>query len=216
MKERYLVRRFDPWRDMEGAYRSFVSGFHHILWPIIDQAETRLVEEIILAMHGAGDYTVVAEADGEARGILVGCFPYRIDVARKAWSVERFIARFAARCFEMSPLARKCLWQVVYGYLPFLWLHPLTPSETLLLTSQREYRGGIGRAMMGVWIAETKTAGYRHSTVCTDSELSWDFYERFGFKRVREFPLKAYKYSMPEKYDTGGVMPTGYIYSLRW
>ncbi len=210
MRERYLVRRFQPSKDMEGVYDSFVSGFHHILWPIIDQAETRLVEDIILAMHGAGDYTVAAEADGEARGILVGCFPFRRDLARKARALESFIARFAAGRYEMSRLARKCLWQVLYGYLPFLWLHPLTPSETLLLTSQREYRGGIGRAMMGVWIAETKTAGWRHSTVCTDSELSWDFYERYGFKRLREFPLKAYRYSLPEK------SPIGYIYSLKW
>ena len=216
MKERYLVRRFQPDKDLEGAYRSFVSGFHHILWPIIDQAEKRLVEEIILAMHGAGDYTVVAEAEGEARGILVGCFPYRGNATRKLRALEGFLARFAARRYDMSPLAYKCLMQVLYGYLPFLYLHPFTPSETLLLTSQREFRGGIGRAMMGVWVAETKTAGWRHSTVCTDSELSWDFYESYGFKRVREFPLKSYKYSMPEKYAAGGAMPTAYIYSLRW
>ncbi len=210
MKERYLVRRFRPEGDLEGAYRCFVSGFHHILWPIIDQAEPRMVEDIILAMHGAGDYTVVAEADGEARGILVGCFPYRRNAARKLLAVESFIARFAARRYEMSDLARRCMWQVLYGYLPFLYLHPFTPSETLLLTSQREYRGGIGRAMMGVWIAETKTQGWRHSTVCTDSELSWEFYESYGFRRVREFPLKAYKYSLPQK------SPTAYIYSLKW
>jgi len=210
MHDRYLVRRFQPERDLEAARRCFASGFHHILWPVIDQAEPRLVEDIILAMSGAGDYTLVAEEAGEARGLLVGCFPYRRNFARKIWAVESFMGRFAARRYDMSTLAYKCLLQVVRGYLPFLYLHSLTPSETLLLTSQREYRGGIGRAMMSTWIAETRTAGWRHSTVCTDSELSWDFYERFGFERVREFPLKSYKYSMP------GKKPTAYIYSLRW
>lgn len=210
MNDRYLVRHFNPPRDLEAARRCFNSGFHHILWPIIDEAEPRLVDDLILAMHGAGDHTFVAEEDGEARGILVGCFVYRLNWLRKLWAVERFFLRFAARRYDMSGLAYKCLLQVLWGYLPFLYLHQLTPSETLLLTSQKGHRGGIGRAMMDAWVAETKAASYRHSTVCTDSELSWDFYERYGFQRVREFPLKSYKYSMP--YNE----PTAYMYSLRW
>ena len=216
MNDRYLVRRFQPARDLEAARHCFNSGFHHILWPIIDEAEPRLVDDIILAMSGAGDCTLVAEDDGEARGILVGCFMYRPNFPRKLWSAGSFGARFAARRYDMSTLAYKCLLQVLWGYLPFLYLHQLTPSETLLLTSQREYRGGIGRAMMDGWVDETKKAGYRHSTVCADSELSWDFYERYGFERVRHFPLRAYKYSMPEKYTAPEKKPTAYIYSLRW
>ncbi len=216
MNDRYLVRRFHPERDLEAVRHCFSSGFHHILWPIIDEAEPRLVDDLILAMSGAGDCTLVAEEGGEARGILVGCFMYRLNFPRKFWSAASFTARFAARRYDMSTLAYKCLLQVLWGYLPFLYLHPLTPSETLLLTSHREYRGGIGRAMMDGWMDETKKAGYRHSTVCTDSELSWDFYERYGFERVREFPLRAYKYSMPEKYTAPEKKPTAYIYSYKW
>jgi ribosomal protein S18 acetylase RimI-like enzyme len=216
MQDRYLIRRFQPERDLEAAYNCFVSGFHHILWPVIDEAEPRLVKDIILAMHGAGDYTLVAEEEGEARGLLVGCFVYRPNLLRKLWNVTEFGARFGARRYEMSTLAYKCLLQVLWGYLPFLYLHKFTPSETLLLTSQKEYRGGVGRAMMDGWIKQTREAGYRHSTVCTDSELSWDFYERYGFERVRDFPLRSYKYSMPEKYSSPEKKPTAYIYSLRW
>lgn len=216
MNDRFQVRLFHPQRDLEGVYGCFCSGFRHILWPIIDEAEPRLVEEVILAMHGAGDRTFVAVEGGEARGILVGCYMYRPNFPRKLWNLSSFMTRFAARRFDMSTLAYKCLLQVLWGYLPFLYLHPFTPSETLLLTSQREYRGGIGRAMMDAWTSDTRTRGYRRSTVCTDSELSWDFYERYGFERVREFPLRAYRYSMPEKYAAPGAGPTAYIYSLRW
>jgi len=216
MNDRYQLRRFHPQRDLEGAYNCFCSGFHHILWPIIDEAEPRLVEDVILAMHGAGDHTFVAVEGGEARGLLVGCFVYRPNFPRKLWNASNFMARFAAKRYDMSTLAYQCLLQVVWGYLPFLYLHQLTPSETLLLTSQKEYRGGIGRAMMDAWIADTRDRYYRHSTECTDSELSWDFYERYGFERVREFPLKSYKYSMPGKYATPGERPNAYIYSLRW
>ena len=216
MNDRYLVRELDPSRDREAVARCFSSGFHHILWPIIDEAEPRLVEDLVLAMAGAGDHTFVAVEDGEARGILVGVFMYRLNWPRKLLNIGGFGVRFMARRYDMSTLAYKCLWQVLYGYVPFLYKHSLTPSETLLLTSQREYRGGVGRAMMDAWTRKTREAGYHHSTVCTDSELSWDFYERYGFQRIVEFPLKAYKYSMPEKYNGSGTRPTAYIYSLRW
>jgi ribosomal protein S18 acetylase RimI-like enzyme len=62
--------------------------------------------------------------------------------------------------------------------------------------------------MMDAWVEESRARGYTRSTVCTDSQLAWDFYERYGFKRVREFPCSAYYYSLP------GENVTGYIYSL--
>lgn len=210
MNDCYLVRRFQPAHDLEAARRCFISGFHHVFWPFIDESEPRLLDDIILAAHGTCDHSYVAEVDGEARGLLFGCFVYRLNWPRKIWAVDSFLLRFLARRYEMSDLAFKCVLQVLWGYLPHIYLQKATPSETLLLTSQREYRGGIGRAMMDAWIADTGRAGYRHSTVGTDSELSWDFYERYGFERVREFPMKAYKHSMP------GKLPTGYLYSLRW
>ena len=71
----YQIRPFDPERDMEGARKAFVSGFHHILWPLIDHADG-LVEDIILTFHNMGVASFVAEAEGEARGILIGGLPF--------------------------------------------------------------------------------------------------------------------------------------------
>ena len=50
---------------------------------------------------------------------------------------------------------------------------------------------------MDAWVEESRARGYARSTVCTDSQPAWDFYERYGFKRVREFPFSAYHYSLP-------------------
>jgi GNAT superfamily N-acetyltransferase len=207
----YKVRPFDPRTDIEGAYKAFVGGFHHILWPISDHADG-LVEDIIRTFHAMGACTYVAEAEGEARGILVGGLPFETAYALKD---VRLALGLAWRCFAGSgrstsrPFARACFRRVILGYLPFEYRHPLTTStETFLLTSQKEWRGGIGRVMMDAWTEESRARGYGRSTVCTDSQLAWDFYERYGFKRVREFPLSAYYYSLP---DTD---VTGYIYSL--
>ncbi len=207
----YQIRPFDPERDMEGARKAFVSGFHHILWPLIDHADG-LVEDIILTFHNMGVASFVAEAEGEARGILIGGLPFETryligDVKVGVSFAWRWLAGGRRRCAR--PFARACLRRVIIGYLPFEYRHPLARStETLLLTSQKEWRGGIGRVMMDAWVEESRARGYTRSTVCTDSQLAWDFYERYGFKRVREFPCSAYYYSLP------GENVTGYIYSL--
>lgn len=207
----YTVRQFEPERDMEGAYKAFVGGFHHILWPIIEHAEG-MVEDIILTFHRMGVRTYVAEADGEARGILVGGLPFEAAQLVQAAGLGAALAwRWLAggRRQDATPFARACLRRVIIGYSPFEYLHPMTRStETLLLTSQPEWRGGIGKVMMDAWICESRARGYVRSTVCTDSELAWDFYERYGFERVREFAMSAYRYSLPAR-DV-----TGYIYSL--
>ena len=207
----YRVRPFDPENDMNGAREAFVSGFHHILWPLIDHADG-LVDDIILTFHHMGVSSFVAEAEGEARGILIGGLPFETahliqDVRVGVSFAWRWLAGGRRRC--ATPFARACLRRVIIGYLPFEYRHPLTTSsETLLLTSQKEWRGGIGRVMMDAWVAESRARGYARSTVCTDSQLAWDFYERYGFRRVREFHSSAYYYSLP------GEDVTSYIYSL--
>jgi GNAT superfamily N-acetyltransferase len=208
--DRYRIRTFEPERDLEGAYRCFVQSFHHTLWPIIDHAERRFVEDLILILYEMGNTTYVAEAAGEARGILVGGFPFRGGgFLREMGLTLRFLGRVHRGRYRMRPLARATFRRVITGYLPFLYKHPLSPStETLLLASQNSYRGGIGRAMMDAWVNESRTGGWKRTTVCTDSTLSWQFYERYGFLRVRSFDLHAYHYSLPAE------NATGYIYSL--
>jgi len=207
----YQVRPFDPEKDLEGARKAFSEGFHHILWPLIEHADG-LVEDIILTFHHMGASTFVAEAEGEARGILVGGLPFETayfvkDVKLGVSLALRWLAGSRRSCAR--PFARACLRRVIIGYLPYEYRHPLTTStETFLLTSQKEWRGGIGRVLMDAWIEESRARGYARSTVCTDSQLSWDFYERYGFKRVREFQSSAYYYSLP------GEDVSGYIYSL--
>lgn len=207
----YLVRPFEPARDMDGVRKAFQGGFHHILWPIIEHADG-MVDDIILTFHRMGARSYVAEAEGEARGILVGGLLFEPGPLLRAAGLAaglgwRWLA--GARRGDAQPFARACFRRVILGYAPFEYLHPMTRStETLLLTSQAEWRGGIGRVMMDAWVADSRRRGYRRSTVCTDSQLAWDFYERYGFRRVREFDMSAYHYSLP------GRDVTGYIYSL--
>lgn len=205
----FLIRRFDRDKDLDGAYRCFVSGFYHNSWPFIDHAERRFMDDTILMLDKMGDASFVAEADGEARGILIGYFPREgLKLVRVAAVSMGFSLRVFLRQYEMTAFARAFYWRQALSEISYTVRSPKNPAEVMALCSQKEYRGGIGRALMDAWVAEVKARGHSKTIVCTDSTVSYDFYERYGFTRVRDFPLKAFFHSLP------GVDVRGYIYSL--
>lgn len=208
--DRYEIRRFDPELDIAGAVRCFESSFRHICWPLIDYAEPRVIEDLFRSAAASGAPGFVAVVDGEARGVLMGGFPFEPKyVARETAHLGSWASRIFARRYRSRPLARAYLRRLLIGYARHFILHPPTVATmTMLLASQAEYRGGIGRAMMDAWVEHGRSVGYKRTTVCTDSKLSWDFYQRYGFTRVRDFNLTAYYYSLP------GDDVRGYIYSL--
>lgn len=213
MSERneFIVRTFDPERDAGAAYDCYASGFYVNSWPIIDHAEPHLIRDFVVECARAADVALVAEVDGQARGILIGYFPAsKTGTLKMARMIISFHLKVLLRRYSMTPFARAAWWRMARGDISYIVRHVKTPAEVLLLTSQKGYRGGIGRAMMDAWVAETKARGYDKTTVGTDSTISWDFYERYGFERKRAFPLRSFYYSLP------GVDVEGYIYELEF
>lgn len=205
----YLIREFNPSSDLDGAYECYVSSFYQINWPIVDGADPQLIKDMILFLHHIGSKTLVAEADGRARGVLVGRLRPRLTTAGRALAASvRMLCRWIAGRYRLSALAKKHLFQLFRGSFPYIYFDTSSDAETLLLMSHKEYRGGIGRALMDAWIAEARSSGAHNASVGTDSTLSWDFYERYGYRRVREFNYTAYKYSLP------GEKVKGYIYEI--
>jgi GNAT superfamily N-acetyltransferase len=208
-RKTYLIREFNPSSDLDDAYECYVSSFNHINWPIVNEAAPQLIKDTILFLHQMGSRTFVAEVDGRARGVLVGLFRPRLATAGRALAATtRMLGRWIAGRYRLSWLAKKHLFQLFRGSFPYIYFHPSSEAETLLLMSHKEYRGGIGRALMDAWIAEVRSSGSRNATVGTDSTLSWDFYERYGYRRMKEFDYTAYKYSLPKE------KVKGYIYLL--
>lgn len=205
----FYVRAFDPDKDLESAYKCYVSGFYQCLWPLIDHAEKRFTHDIIRMSHKISDVSLVAEADGEARGFLMGFFPREPkSLIRATFHSLGFFLKVLFRKYQMTPFARAAYWQGIRGDLSNVLHGADSIAEVLVLTSQKNYRHGIGTALMNAWVAEVRKRGYRKTSVCTDSTVNWRFYEKYGFRKVSEYPLKSFYYALP------GVDVTGYRYVL--
>ncbi len=206
------IRDFHPATDYPGAYRAFYSGFHHILWPMLDQAEPALTMDILRLFYLAGTKSLVAEVNGEVGGILMGMAPTRLMPLLRAGAASGpFLFRLLTNRYHMSRLARKHFRQLCGGYAPHVYFHPVYPrlNEIALFTAHKDFRGkGYGRMLMDAFVEAAVDRGGTRATVCTDSCLSWRFYPVYGFERVRRFPLTAYRCSRP------GRLAEGYIYSL--
>jgi ribosomal protein S18 acetylase RimI-like enzyme len=206
--DRFEVRRFDPETDLDAAYRCYKSGFYRGTWPLIDHAEPRLLKEFILVAVQISDAAFVAVADGEARGVLTGYFPDALNQMRAAALVSGFALKVALRRYRMRPFARAAWWRMSLGNLSVIIREPRSPAEITMLNSQEEYRGGIGRVLVDAWVEEVRKRGCEKTTVMTDTTVNWEFYEKYGFERIREFAVKTFDYALP------GEDSRVFIYSL--
>lgn len=206
-----LIRPYDGNRDREAVRDCFKSGFGQTTWPLWEYSDVRAIDDMIELDVRICSVNLVADVEGIARGVLLG------QTSMGALSAVREISLLAAFMNRrllldrkaMRPFARINLLRVVSGELPYYVHSPRgKAAEIYDLTSMEGYRGGIGRAMVDAFVQKSREAGLKRVDVGTDSELSWGFYESYGFKRVREFPIHIYDFSLP------GKKVTGYIYSL--
>ena len=205
------IRPYDRQRDLPAVRECLKSGFGRTEWPIWEFSEQRVIDEMIDLDVRLGSVSLVADVDGIARGILIGSTRTgpRAELRVIAHSLAFIFRRWVIDRGSMRPFARANLRKIFAGELPYHLHSPGGRAAGILdLTSMEGHRGGIGTALMDAFVEEARRCGLRRIDVETDSELAWGFYERYGFGRVREFPLHIYDYSLPDR-DV-----TGYIYSL--
>jgi GNAT superfamily N-acetyltransferase len=196
------IRAFEIKKDMEGAIRCFNEGFEHILWPSIKYAKPSLHEDFIKFFYKMSTDCFVAEVDGEICGIIFGAAPFKIKSILNAilFYLLYVIPRGLVNSYGMNWLAYKHFFQLIYGYLPFFFLHPnrWPMCEVALFTSINKYRSrGLGRRLMDRFISTVRAGSYEGASVCTDTALSYRFYEVYGFELEKSFIQRSYKYSIP-------------------
>lgn len=209
------IRSFDLDSDVEGAARVFGSAFHYSYWPMIDEADPALVCDIVRGMAALCNRSVVATADGEVVGVLLGYVG--ID-ARGCLGTSRFITthflpRFALNRYHLSRRARRFLWDLARSWLPIVFSEPASSpaSEILMFCVSGEHHGkGIGRKLMDEFVTRAKQGGAPRISLGTDTTMSWHFYASYGYRRVLAVPMDiCYRVALP------GEKVTAFIYSLR-
>jgi len=208
-----IIRPLKLDHDLDEAHQVFVSGFHHVFYPIMDEAKPALGRDMVKICARIGNRSFVAEAEGRVVGILLGAAapPWKKLRAGLSEAVFGFGPRAFWNRYKMSPFAKKHLRRVLIGYSPHVYKHP--PSwpwaEIIVFAVHRDFRGrGLGRKLMDAFLDEVRKKGIKKATVSTDTELDWKFYPAYGFKRIVTFPLKAYTLILPGKYAEG------YIYAI--
>ncbi len=189
---------------MDGALACFNQGFEHTLWPTIRHASAEAHRDLIRLLAALSTDLYAAEVEGQVHAILFGAAPIR---ARNLARCGRFIAlqllpRAASNRYRMSPLGRRHFLQVLYGFSPFMFAHPMGPRtcEIMLFASTRKHRSqGLGRKLMDAFVQTVRDRGFKGAFVGTDTALSYRFYENYGFELRSAFKQRAYRYSIPEK-----------------
>lgn len=202
------IRPFDIEKDLDDALLCFNEGFFHILWPFVEHATPQFNRDLIRLMHKVSGKSYAAEIDGRVCGILLGAAPFKMREILLAIVFLNliFLPKLIVNAYKFEAITYKHFFQLLYGYSFFLFLHPpaLKISEITLFTSRNGYRGqGMGRMLMDAYIESVKNKNISVATVCTDTALSYYFYESYGFEVARKFKMRAYKYSIPGEPFTG-------------
>ena len=210
--EEIFIRPFEPERDMEGVLACYAEGFRHIVWPFLDHADKSLNLGILRLFWKGCTHGFVAEQGGEVYGVIFGSIPERPKHVLSMIPRGAGLMLRAALGQGMEPVARRHFFNMALGYAPHVLRHPVdfSSAEILLFTSRKLLRGrGMGRKLMDAFVQKAKSEKVPSIHVCTDTSLSWHFYEAYGFSRVREFPMKAYAISLPGQDHQGLIYRMG-------
>lgn len=207
----FIIRPFDPRKDIDAVIACYESGYGGTMGPLFRYSDREALVDLVMTDHRASTVSIVAEADGQARGVLFGDLPSgMLHEARGILTLGAMMfRRMVSRRAEMRPLARAVLWRAVSRELLYYYHLPKgKAAEVGVLTSVEGWRRGIGRALMDEFVSVVRARGFGRVDLGTDTELNWRFYEKYGFKRVAEWPQHAYDYSLPD------LEVTAFIYSL--
>jgi len=196
----FEVRDFRE-EDLPEIVKAFVEGFVSRVETVdrLNRSDPKYIDEVVKLFIEIGDSAIVAEADGKARGILVGYFSDGF----RSEKISRFSSSLVSSLSKISNYRTISTLLDGFIYSFQFSLYYISRPSILLLTSQKDFREGIGRALLDRWIEEVERKGYDSTIVGTDERLNWRFYERYGFERDKTFKLKPRLFSRPSEGISG-------------
>lgn len=164
-----------------------------------DDNDRRLLRDYAQVLIEKCDFAYVAEAgDGQVVGFVCGRYgkgfrkerKVRPDTGRHYGLWCRMFIRFYTKGYGTSPAFQ--------GELDaFLRQLRERDAETfggcdlelVALSSRRDYRGGLGTALVARFLERAESDGAKSIRLFTNTLASWQFYEKRGFTKVAEKPF---------------------------
>lgn len=189
----FTVRKFEA-GDADDCAMCFYYGFFDC--PLTKE-DREFLRDYVQILIEKCSFTYVALADGKVIGFISGSYKksFNIALARKSdtkrhyWAWIKCFAKFSFGGYKLSPAFKE---QFDAFFRRIRERNKHTPMacdcELVALTSRREYRRGLGTALWMTFAGRCASDGVKRIRLFTDSDASYDFYERRGFTRVWSKP----------------------------
>ncbi len=212
--EDFHIVPYDKNRHSRSAAETLASSFSHDHWPIWDYASFRLTQDLCNLMASVCDLNYVVEEKNTGK-----CYGQIFCMAPSTpWMFIRSIPLILKIVLVFTTgmyFLKKTAWQHVYCLrmaIPLLKAHPVNKPhfEVFLFAMHQKLQGkGLGKKLMDKAILEMDSRKAEKVILLTDSTMSWQFYEKYSYKRIIEVNMKsAYWIAMQSKQEFG------YIYEL--
>ena len=197
----FLIRKFEE-KDVPDCAMCFYESFFNC--PLTENDRAFLCDYAQVLAEKCS-FTYVAESEGQVVGFIIGHYKKNFDKALaklhdvkphyKAWL--RCFFKFMFGGYKMSA-PFKAQFDLFYKKLKENGKDtPLTcDCELMALCSRRDYRKGLGTALWEAFQERCIQSGVKTVRVFTDTDATYTFYEKRGFKLVWE---KPYSFGTPGK-----------------
>ena len=187
-----------PYReeDTEGCGRCFYEGF--FTCPI-NENDRILLRDYAQVLIEKCSFAYVAETpDRQIVGFISGNYGKRFRPMKK--DSDRYKRHYVTWCrmFLKFYLKGYCLSEIFQKQLDDFILQAREREEKFFdgcdlelaaLTSRKDYRKGLGTALVSRFMDRAVADGARNVRLLTNTLASWEFYEKKGFTKILEKPF---------------------------
>lgn len=212
--EDFHIVPYEKHKHALGAAETMTSSFSHDHWPIWNHSSFRFTQDLTNLMAKVCDLNFVVEekSTGKCYGQIFCMAP------STSWMFIRsipLILKVLLLLITGLYFFKKPAWLHLYFLrhaIPLIKAHPVNKPhfEVFLFAMHEKLQGkGLGKKLMNAAILEMNERKAEKVILLTDSTMSWQFYEKYQYKRIIEVDMKdTYWIAMQSKQEYG------YIYEL--
>lgn len=193
----FVIRPYEE-RDTQACAQCFYEGFFDCS---IDDNDRILLHDYAMVLIEKLNFTYVAEVENhQVVGFICGLYNKKFskelakssDTKRHYGQWCKMFLKYYLKGYKMSPRFKEQFELFVQQAKERDTKDFETCDlELMALASRKDYRKGLGTALLKQFLKRGKEDGAECVRVFTNTHASWEFYERRGFTKIKEKPLST-------------------------